>query len=155
MGRQMNLQVNGRARRVSAEDDAFLIDVLRNQLALTGTKLACGMGECGSCMVLVDGDPVFSCLMLAAEAEGHEVTTIEGLADDELTPVQKAFADLGGVQCGFCTPGMVLSAHALLASNPSPTEDDVRTALSGNLCRCTGYTKIVDAVLAASRGGVK
>jgi carbon-monoxide dehydrogenase small subunit len=110
------------------------------------------MGECGACTVLLDGAPVCSCLTLAVEAQGHEITTIEGLAKNgELDPVQHAFAETGGVQCGFCTPGMVLSARALLNENPDPSEADVRRALSGNLCRCTGYGKIVEAVLAASK----
>jgi carbon-monoxide dehydrogenase small subunit len=147
----MTLRVNGKSRRVRAPADAFLIDVLRDNLALTGAKFGCGMGECGACTVLLDGAAVFSCLTLAVETQGHEITTIEGLArNGELDPVQRAFAETGGVQCGFCTPGMVLSARALLNENPQPTEADVRRALSGNLCRCTGYGKIVEAVLAAS-----
>ena len=150
---RMTLNVNGKARRVTAPADAFLIDVLRDQLALTGAKNGCGMGECGACTVLLDGAAVFSCLTLAIEAQGHEITTIEGLArDGEADPVQRAIAETGGVQCGFCTPGMILSARALLAENPRPTEDEVRRALSGNLCRCTGYGKIVEAVVAASKG---
>jgi aerobic carbon-monoxide dehydrogenase small subunit len=154
VNRTMNLTVNGKKRRVSAPATAFLVDVLRDNLSLTGTKYACGMGECGACTVLFDGEAVYSCLTLAAEAEGHEITTIEGLGTPgDLDPVQEAFADLGGVQCGFCTPGMVLAARALLDENPHPTEAEVREALSGNICRCTGYTKIVDAVLAASQGG--
>jgi len=149
----MKLTVNGKTRWVTAPPDAFLVDVLRDQLALTGTKYGCGMGECGACTVLLDGAPVFSCLTLAVEAQGHEITTIEGLArDGELDPVQEAFAAAGGVQCGFCTPGMILSARALLDEVPMPTEEQVRRALSGNLCRCTGYGKIVEAVLAAARG---
>ena len=149
----MQLTVNGKTRRVTAPADAFLVDVLRDQLALTGTKFGCGMGECGACTVLLDGAPVFSCLTLAVEAQGHDITTIEGLArDGELAPVQEAFAEAGGVQCGFCTPGMILSAQALLDEHRAPTEEDVRRALSGNLCRCTGYGKIVAAVLAAARG---
>lgn len=147
----MTLQVNGKPRRVSAPADAFLLEVLRDRLALTGAKLACGMGECGACTVLLDGVAVCSCLTLAIETQGHQVTTIEGLAKPgELDPIQDALADSGGVQCGFCTPGMVLAARALLDENPSPTESDVRRALSGNLCRCTGYGKIVEAVLHAA-----
>ena len=150
---RLTLNVNGKARRVTAPADAFLIDVLRDQLALTGAKYGCGMGECGACTVLLDGAAVFSCLTLAIEAQGHAITTIEGLGrDGELDPVQRAFAEAGGVQCGFCTPGMILSARALLAENPHPTEEEVRRALSGNLCRCTGYDKIVRAVLAAAEG---
>jgi aerobic carbon-monoxide dehydrogenase small subunit len=153
VNRTMTLTVNGKRRRVSAPETAFLVNVLRDNLNLTGTKYACGMGECGACTVLVDGEPVYSCLMLAAETEGHEITTIEGLgAPGNLDPVQAAFAELGGVQCGFCTPGMIVAARALLSDNPNPTEAEVREALSGNLCRCTGYTKIVDAVLAAAGG---
>jgi carbon-monoxide dehydrogenase small subunit len=148
----MTLHINGKSRRVRAPADAFLVDVLRDDLALTGAKFGCGMGECGACTVLLDGAAVFSCLTLAVEAQGHEITTIEGLArDGELDPVQQAFAEAGGVQCGFCTPGMVLSARALLNEHPDPSEADVRLALSGNLCRCTGYGKIVEAVLAAAR----
>lgn len=149
----MRLRVNGKDRRVTVTPTAFLVDVLRNDLALTGTKYACGMGECGACTVLIDGEAVYSCLIFASQVDGAEITTIEGLSSGgELDPVPAAFADTGGVQCGFCTPGMVLSAKALLAENPDPTEDDIRVALSGNLCRCTGYTRIVDAVMAAARG---
>lgn len=146
----MRLEVNGKLRRVSAPADAFLIEVLRDRLALTGAKYGCGMGECGACTVLLDGAAVFSCLILAIEAQGHAITTIEGLAQDgELDPLQSAFAAQGGVQCGFCTPGMILSARALLDENPEANETEVRRGLSGNLCRCTGYDKIVKAVLAA------
>lgn len=151
----MTLTVNGKARNVRAPASAFLLEVLRDDLALTGAKLGCGMGECGTCMVLLDGEAVCSCLTLAIETQGREITTIEGVAGvGELDPLQEAFAQTGGVQCGFCTPGMVLTARALLAENPSPTEADVREALSGNLCRCTGYGKIVEAVMsvAASPG---
>jgi carbon-monoxide dehydrogenase small subunit len=151
----MTLTVNGKTRRVSAPADAFLLEVLRDKLALTGAKNGCGMGECGACTVLLDGAAVCSCLTLAIEAQGHEITTIEGLAKPgELDPVQEAFAETGGVQCGFCTPGMVLAARALLNENPTPTEADVRLALSGNLCRCTGYGKIVEAVLQAASAPV-
>ncbi len=151
MDERMKLNVNGRDRRVTARPDAFLVDVLRDDLALTGTKYACGMGECGACTVLLDGEPVFSCLTLAIEAQGRAITTIEGLTrDGEPEPLQRAFAERGGVQCGFCTPGMVISARALLDEQPRPSPAEVRQALSGNLCRCTGYTKIVEAVLAAA-----
>jgi aerobic carbon-monoxide dehydrogenase small subunit len=147
----MTLQVNGKTRRVQAPADAFLLEVLRDKLALTGAKLACGMGECGACTVLLDGEAVCSCLTLAIETQGRAITTIEGLAKPgELDPVQEALAEHGGVQCGFCTPGMTLTARALLNENPTPTEAEVRQALSGNLCRCTGYGKIVEAVLAAA-----
>jgi carbon-monoxide dehydrogenase small subunit len=147
----MTLRVNGKTRRVSAAPSAFLLEVLRDKLFLTGAKLGCGMGECGSCTVLLDGAAVCSCLTLAIETQGREITTIEGLADGtKLDPVQEAFATAGGVQCGFCTPGMVLAAKSLLAEQPDPTEAEIRHALSGNLCRCTGYSKIVDAVLLAA-----
>ncbi|MCA9878840.1 MAG: (2Fe-2S)-binding protein [Thermomicrobiales bacterium] len=147
----MHLHVNGKVRRVVASADAMLLEVLRENLALTGAKLGCGMGECGSCTVLLDGRAVCACLTLAVEAQGHEITTIEGLAPiGSLHPVQAALAESGGVQCGFCTPGMVLAATALLDAEPHPTEAEVRRGLSGNLCRCTGYTKIIEAVLNAA-----
>lgn len=149
----MLLRVNGKQRRVVAEADAMLLEVLRDQLALTGAKLGCGMGECGSCTVLLDGRAVCSCLTLAVEAQAHEVTTIEGMAPiGTLHALQMALAEAGGVQCGFCTPGMVLAAKALLDAEPQPTEADVRRGLSGNLCRCTGYSKIIEAVLNAADG---
>ncbi len=145
------LQVNGRPVRLMVEGDEFLVDTLRDRLALTGTKYGCGMGECGTCTVLLDGQPVFACLVLAVEADGMNVTTVEGLANQgELHSLQRAFADLGAVQCGFCTPGMLVSAAALLAETPHPSQAEIRRALSGNLCRCTGYTKIVEAVQAAA-----
>jgi aerobic-type carbon monoxide dehydrogenase small subunit (CoxS/CutS family) len=149
----VRLSINGRERRVTVTPTAFLVDVVRDDLALTGTKYACGMGECGACTVLIDGEAVYSCLTLASQVGDAEITTIEGLSTGgEIDPVAAAFAETGGVQCGFCTPGMVLSAKALLAENPDPTEDEIRIALSGNLCRCTGYTRIVNAVMAAARG---
>lgn len=148
---RMNLTVNGKVRRVNAPANAFLLDVLRDELALTGAKNGCGMGECGACTVLLDGAAVCSCLTLAIETQGHEITTIEGLAPQgELDPLQEALAESGGVQCGFCTPGMTLAARALLNENPHPTEAEIRRALSGNLCRCTGYGKIIEAVLAVA-----
>ena len=150
----MVLHVNGRIHQIAAPADAFLVDVLRDRLGLTGTKYGCGMGECGACTVLLGGQAVYSCLTLAIETQGKDITTIEGLDHDgELDPLQRAFADLGGVQCGFCTPGMILAAKALLGGNPTPTEDEIRRGLSGNLCRCTGYVKIVEAVQAAAQLG--
>jgi carbon-monoxide dehydrogenase small subunit len=128
-----------------------LLRVLREDLGLTGVKNGCEDGDCGACVVLVDGGPVNSCLMLAVEAEGCEVTTIEGLSrDGELSPIQQAFVQAGAVQCGYCTPGMVLATQALLARNPDPSADDVKAALVGHLCRCTGYVKILDAVQLAA-----
>ena len=151
MKRIVQITINGLLREVAVPANRTLLDLLREDLDLTGTKHGCGEGDCGACTVLLDGEPVNACLVLAAEAEGREVTTIEGLASGALLhPVQQAFVDAGAVQCGYCTPGMVLVAAALVARNPSPTESDVRHALSGNFCRCTGYQKIVEAVLTAS-----
>lgn len=148
----VSLRVNGRPVRLSVAADAFLVDVLRERLVLTGTKYGCGMGECGACTVLLDGQPVFACLVLAVDAENRAVTTIEGLAPPgDLSPLQQAFAERGAVQCGFCTPGMLVSATALLAETACPDEREIRQALSGNLCRCTGYAKIIDAVQAATQ----
>jgi carbon-monoxide dehydrogenase small subunit len=142
------LRVNGQDREVSAPAHHTLLDVLRDELRLTGTKECCAEGECGACTVHVDGMAVCSCLVIAAEMAGHEITTIEGLASGgHLDPVQTAFIESGAVQCGFCIPGMIMSARALLAVNPRPTREDVQDALSGNLCRCGGYSRIVDAVL--------
>jgi carbon-monoxide dehydrogenase small subunit len=143
--------VNGRSVQLTVSGDAFLIDVLREKLALTGAKFACGMGECGACTILLDGEAVFACLVLAVETDGRRLTTVEGLTvGGELHPLQRSFAERGAVQCGFCTPGMLLSAAALLANQPRPDEQEIRRALSGNLCRCTGYTKIIEAVQAAA-----
>jgi aerobic carbon-monoxide dehydrogenase small subunit len=129
------------------EPHLTLLQVLRNQLSLTGTKEACSTGDCGACTVLLDGEPICSCLKLAAEVEGQQVITVEGLGtEDALAPLQKAFIEMGGLQCGFCTPGVLMSATALLMKNPHPTETEIRSALSGNLCRCTGYDKIIRAV---------
>jgi carbon-monoxide dehydrogenase small subunit len=136
---------------MDAPDHWTAIDLLRDGLALNGTKYGCGEGVCGTCTVLLDGEPVRSCLVLASRLHGRTVVTVEGLGrDGEPDHLQTAFARAGAVQCGFCTPGMLLSARALLAANPTPTEHDVREALAGNLCRCTGYTKIIEAVLIAS-----
>ena len=141
------LQVNEVSYAVELEPDRTLLSVLRSELGLTGSKEGCDDSECGACMVLIDGQPVNSCSYLALQAEGRQVTTVEGLASGTtLAPLQQAFLEHGGVQCGFCTPGMLISATALLAANPDPTEDEVRAGLSGNLCRCTGYTGIVAAV---------
>ncbi len=149
----ISLTVNGVPREVAVEPRRTLLEVLREDLGLTGTKLGCGIGDCGSCTVLVDGVPTFSCLMLAVQAEGCSVETVEGLAENgRLSRLQEAFVEKGAIQCGFCTPGMLMTSTALLRENPHPTEQEVRRAISGNLCRCTGYQKIVEAVLAASSG---
>jgi carbon-monoxide dehydrogenase small subunit len=148
---QLVLTVNGMTHEVEARPTARLLDVLRDQLGLTGTKEGCAEGECGACTVIVDGKAVNSCVMLAVQARGREVVTVEGLAQDgELDVLQQKFVQYGAVQCGYCTPGMLMSAKALLMSNPVPSEQDIRTALAGNLCRCTGYSAIVAAVKAAS-----
>ena len=147
--------VNGESVRLSVSPFATLLDVLRNDLELTGAKYGCGEGECGACSVILDDRVVNSCLVLALECAGSEVLTIEGLAaKGELHPIQQAFVAHGAIQCGFCTPGMIMAAYALLDTNPSPTEDEIRRALEGNLCRCTGYRKIIDAVLSLARRGV-
>jgi carbon-monoxide dehydrogenase small subunit len=151
MKRVLALAVNGTRHEVAIDARRTLLDLLREDLGLTGTKQGCGEGDCGACVVLLDGVPVNSCLVLAVEAEDREVTTIEGVASGaSLHPVQQAFLEVGAVQCGYCTPGMVLVAKSLLDRNPSPTAAAVRAAISGNLCRCTGYQKIVEAVLLAA-----
>ncbi len=150
----LNLKVNGVNYEVSVSPTKTLSDVLREELGLTGTKIMCNEGECGACTVLIDGKPVLSCMTLAIEAQGRDILTIEGLADPitgRLHPLQEAFVELSGMQCGVCTPGMILTAKALLDNNPDPTEDDVREALSGNLCRCGNYRRIVECVLYASK----
>jgi len=149
----ITLNVNGDEHNVLVKGNAILTNVLRDQLDLTGTKKGCELGDCGSCTVLLDGKPVDSCLVLAVEADGREITTIEGVAaNNELDAIQQSMINHAAVQCGYCTPGMVLSAKALLTHNPHPTEPEVREAIAGNLCRCTGYVHIVEAVLAASQG---
>jgi carbon-monoxide dehydrogenase small subunit len=148
---EINLTVNGRERKVSTRPDATLVEALREGLGLTGTKVGCGHGECGACTVLLDGLPVNSCLVFAAQCEGGEVVTIEGLAESgELDRIREAFIEAGAIQCGFCTPGMAVAAHALLSTNPRPTRDEIVEAISGNLCRCTGYVKIIEAVSKAA-----
>ena len=147
----LTMKLNGEEVTVQVKPSALLVEVLRDQLELMGTKVACGEGECGACTVLLDGKPVNSCLVPALKAQGREVLTVEGLAAlGELHPLQKAFVEHGAVQCGYCTPGMLMSAKALLDHNPNPTEHEIRLAISGNLCRCTGYAKIVEAIQAAS-----
>ncbi|HEY3350423.1 MAG TPA: (2Fe-2S)-binding protein [Thermoanaerobaculia bacterium] len=144
--------LNGRPAAVDAPPSSRLLDVLRGALGLTGTKEGCGEGECGSCTVLLDGAPVNACLVLFGQVEGRAVTTVEGLGDPEhLSPLQEAFVKEGGAQCGICTPGFLVSAEALLAAIPQPGETDIREALAGNLCRCTGYQRIVEAVRAAAK----
>ncbi len=148
---KLEITVNGIKHSLKIDPNLRLLDLLREQLSLTGTKEGCGIGECGACTVLLDGRAVNSCLILAGQCSGKEVVTIEGLSDgDKLHPLQQSFLDHGAVQCGFCTPGMILSAAALLRENPAPAEEEIRVALSGNLCRCTGYTQIVEAVQSAA-----
>jgi carbon-monoxide dehydrogenase small subunit len=145
--------VNGERERLSVPSNMTLLQMLREKLALTGTKNGCEAGECGACTVLVDQEPVNSCMMLAVEADGRQVLTVEGLAaEGELTPLQQAFVDHNAVQCGFCTPGMLMTATALLQRNPHPAEDEIKEALVGNLCRCTGYVRIIRAIQAATEG---
>jgi aerobic carbon-monoxide dehydrogenase small subunit len=152
MKREMMFRLNGEAVNVEVESAWTLLYLLREVLELTGTKLGCGYGECGACTVIMDGQAVNSCLVPVLEAEGRNVTTIEGLVqtDGHLHPLQKAFIDHGAVQCGFCTPGMIMSAKALLDENQSPTDEEIKENIAGNLCRCTGYVKIIEAVKAAS-----
>jgi carbon-monoxide dehydrogenase small subunit len=143
----VNLTVNGQQVQVEVEENKTLLYLLREVLHLTGTKEGCSIGECGACTVLMDGRSVYSCLVIAQQAEGKEILTIEGLnRGREIHPIQQSFASVGAVQCGYCTPGMILSAKALLDANPNPTLEEIKVGLSGNLCRCTGYTKIFEAV---------
>ncbi len=153
MKKEISFVLNGSQVTAAVEGSTRLLDLLRVSLGQTGTKEGCGEGECGACTVIVDGLAVNSCLYPALEVEGKSVTTIEGLRtlDNELSIIQQAFVDCGGIQCGFCTPGMILSAKALLDANPDPTDEEIREALLGNLCRCTGYVQIVDAVKTAAR----
>ena len=152
MKRLITLTVNGERYEVAVEPRQSLLQVLREELHLTGTKEGCSEGECGACTVFLDGQTVDSCLIFGVEANGRDVVTIEGLAQgDQLHPIQKAFAEYGGVQCGFCTPGMILASKALLEQHPHPTEAEIRSGIAGNLCRCTGYVKIVEAIKAAAQ----
>jgi len=148
MKQLITLRVNRESYEVAVDPQTLLLDVLREKLGLNGTKKACDFGNCGSCTVLMDGKPVLSCLILAIDAQGKDILTVEGMAKDgQLHPLQQAFIGHGAIQCGFCTPGMLLSAKALLDENPQPTAEEVRQAISGNLCRCTGYHKVVEAIL--------
>ena len=144
---EINLEVNGKDYALEVEEDMRLLDLLREKLGLLGVKEGCSEGECGACTVIMDGKVVNSCLIMAFQAEGSSIVTIEGLEKEgEIHPIQKAFIEVGAVQCGYCTPGMILSAKALLDKNPNPTEQEIREGISGNLCRCTGYNKIIQAV---------
>jgi carbon-monoxide dehydrogenase small subunit len=153
--KQITLKVNGVKREILVAPNELLLNVLRDQLGLTGAKYGCGIGECGSCTVLLDGEPVLSCLTLAIGLDGSDVITVEGLMrpDGSLHPIQESFLEHGAVQCGFCTPGMVLMGKSLLDENPKPSEKDVREYIRGNICRCTGYTQIVKAILNCSKDG--
>ncbi len=152
MKRIIRFKLNGEDMEEYVQDNLTMVDFLRNQMHLTGTKRGCEEGECGACTILLDGDAVDSCMMLAAEADGHEVVTIEGVMQNGvLHPLQKEFIDRWALQCGFCTPGMIMSALSLLNENPHPTEQEIRDGIAGNLCRCTGYAKIVEAIDAAAK----
>ena len=149
---RINLTVNGEFEQVDVTGYMTLLDMLREKLVLTGTKNGCAAGECGACTVMMNGEPVNSCLVLAVECDGAEIVTVEGLArDTQLDPIQKAIIDAGGVQCGYCTPGVLIASRALLDRNPDPSESEIRAALVGNLCRCTGYIRIIEAVQEAAK----
>jgi len=149
---KVNVTVNGELEQVVVPSNMTLMRMLRESVALTGTKNGCSAGECGACTVLLNGEPVNSCMVLAAECDGAEVVTVEGLAgENRLDPIQEAIIQAGGVQCGFCTPGILISAHALLQRTPDPSDDEIRAALVGNLCRCTGYVRIIESVKEAAR----
>ncbi len=151
----INFNLNGKDVTVETRPDRRVVDLLREDLNLTGTKEGCGSGECGACTIIINGTTRLSCLMLAAQLEGVQVTTIEGLSGEDKTqlhPLQEAFIEGGAIQCGFCTPGMVLTAHELLQKNPQPSKYEIKTALSGNLCRCTGYQKIIESIKLAAAG---
>lgn len=151
MEQKIQFILNGKRQSTRVDTRLLLVDFLRNSMGLTGTKIGCGIGECGACTVLIDGAPVNSCLVMAVSVDGKSVTTVEGLGGAELSGLQQCFIDAGAVQCGFCTPGMLLAAKALLDKNSAPTVEEIRKAISGNLCRCTGYEKIVRAVEDAAR----
>ena len=150
--KEIKLTVNGKLHELTIKPWRTLLEVIRDELGLTGTKEGCGIGECGACTVIMNGNAVNSCLVLAAEANGKEILTIEGLADgDKLHPIQEAFINHGGMQCGFCTSGMILSSKVLLERNPNPSEEEIRKGISGNFCRCTGYTKVIESIKEASK----
>ena len=150
----VNYRINGQPYEAHIEPNRTLLEVVRDDLRLTGAKEGCGTGDCGACSMIVNGKLVTSCLVLAPQADGAEITTIEGLAQNgELHPLQRSFIETGGVQCGFCIPGMILAGKTLLDQNPHPTEHEIREAIAGNLCRCTGYTKIIEAIAAAAAAG--
>jgi len=150
--KQVKLTVNNTLYELSVKPWETLLDVLREHLGLTGTKEGCGLGECGACTVIMDGKIVNSCLVLAVEANGKQIITIEGLAnDDQLHPIQEAFIEHGGLQCGFCTPGMIMSTKALLDENPNPSEEEIKRGIAGNFCRCTGYSKIIESIKVAAK----
>ena len=152
MKKPLQLTVNGEGKQILVEPYSSLLDTLRDEIRLTGTKKGCDEGDCGACTVFLNGKPVTSCMVLAHSAHDADVITIEGLGNfDDMNPVQQAFIDHGGLQCGFCIPGLIMSATAFLKENPNPTEEDVRFGIGGNLCRCTGYSKVVEAVLAAAQ----
>ena len=152
MKQALTLKVNGDRYEVFVEPSRTLLEVLRDELSLTGAKEGCGEGDCGSCTVLIDGRPELACLLLAASVQGHDIVTIEGLAQaNSLDPLQESFIEQGAIQCGYCTPGMILSAKALLKRTPHPSREEIKWGISGNLCRCTGYQKIIDAIEAASK----
>ena len=149
----MAVYINGKEYEITCAPTMRLVDFLREELGLTGIKEGCGEGECGACTVILEGNAVASCLVLVGQVDGKSIITVEGLAEDnQLSALQQAFVDKGAIQCGFCTPGMLLSAKALLDKNPTPTRDEIAVAIEGNLCRCTGYVKIIDAIEAVSRG---
>jgi len=148
---KITINVNGKQKRFDVEPNTLLLNLIRDDMSLTGTKYGCGIGECGACTVLLDGDAVLACMMLAVDADGHRVDTVEGLSDgNTLHPIQQAYLDEGAVQCGFCTPGFIMSTKALLDKNPNPSEAEIREYLNGNICRCTGYVNIVKAVQSAA-----
>lgn len=148
---KITINVNGKQKRFDVEPHTLLLNLIRDEMSLTGTKYGCGIGECGACTVLLDGDAVLACMMLAVDADGHRVDTVEGLGDgNKLHPIQQAYLDEGAIQCGFCTPGFIMSTKALLDKNPSPDEAEIREYLNGNICRCTGYVNIVKAVQSAA-----
>lgn len=149
----ISLTLNGEVRNVDVAPNDILLEVLREQLGVKSPKIGCERGDCGACTILLDGKPVRSCLILAIEVDGHEIMTVEGLSKDGITPLQRAFVEHNSFQCGYCAPGMVLAATALLEENPNPSDREIREAIAGNLCRCTGYEPIIEAIKAVSRGG--